>query len=54
VGSKTGFAIFLLFFGVSLLEAVRQGDLLASALWLVFGLMFLWADSRAAPARRHL
>lgn len=37
--------IFLLFFGISLLDAVRSHDWLRASLWLALGLVFLRADS---------
>ena len=40
----TNFAIFVLFFGVSALEALQTQDWLRVAFWLAIGLVFLWAD----------
>ena len=37
--------IFLLFFGISLLDAVRSHDWLRALLWLALGLVFLRADA---------
>jgi hypothetical protein len=37
--------IFLLFFGISLLDAVRLHDWLRALLWLALGLVFLHADA---------
>ena len=37
--------IFLLFFGISLLDAVRSRDWLRALLWLALGLVFLRADA---------
>ena len=37
--------VFLLFFGISLLDALRGGDWLRAALRLALGLVFLRADS---------
>lgn len=37
--------VFLLFFGIALLDALRSRDLLAAALWLALGLVFLRADA---------
>jgi hypothetical protein len=44
------FTIFLLFFGISLLDAVRSHDWLRALLWLVLGLVFLHADVLKARA----
>jgi hypothetical protein len=38
-------AIFLLFFGVALLDALRSRDLVGAFLWLALGLVFLRADA---------
>ena len=46
----TNLTIFGLFFGVSLLEALRSQDWLAAAFWLAIGLVFLQAD---LPRRRR-
>ena len=37
--------VFLLFFGIALLEAFRAGDWLQAALWCALGLVFLRADA---------
>jgi hypothetical protein len=39
-------AIFVLFFGVALLDALRAGRWMIAALWVAFALMFLIADAR--------
>ena len=41
----TNFAIFLLFFGVSALEAIRSQDWLKSIFWAAIGIVFLMADN---------
>jgi cell division protein FtsW (lipid II flippase) len=41
----TAFAIFVIFFGLALLEALRVRDWIAAALWLGAGLAFLVADN---------
>lgn len=41
----TNSTIFLLFFGVSLLEALQSGNWLKSVFWLAIGLVFLLADT---------
>lgn len=40
----TNITIFLLFFGLTLLEAVHTRDWLRAAFWLAIGLAFLSAD----------
>jgi hypothetical protein len=40
--------IFLLFFGIVLLDAIRSGNLVAALLWVVLGLVFLRADALEA------
>ena len=37
--------IFVLFFGISALDAVRSHDWLRALLWLALGLVFLRADA---------
>ena len=49
---STNFAIFLVFFGVAALDAVRGGDWLRIVFWAVIALFFLWADRRAASEAR--
>ena len=41
----TGFTIFVLFFGIALLDAFRQGAWLHAAFWCVIGLACLATDS---------
>ena len=40
----SGFTIFALFFGISLLDALRGGDWLRALLFFALGLVFLLAD----------
>ena len=40
----TNVTIFLLFFGLTLLEAFQTRDWLRAAFWLAIGLVFLTAD----------
>jgi hypothetical protein len=40
----TNVTIFLLFFGLTLLEAVQTRDWLRAAFWLAIGFVFLTAD----------
>lgn len=42
----TNFAIFILFFGVAVLDAVQTQNWLRVAFWAVIGLVFLWADAK--------
>ncbi len=48
------FAIFVLFFGLSMLEAVRAHSWTMTLLWAAFAILFLAADRREhrAGARR--
>lgn len=49
-------AVFLLFFGIALLDALREGEWLRATLWLALGLVFLRADSlkpSSKPADRR-
>lgn len=46
-----GVTIFLLFFGISLLDAFVRGNWLRAAFWLAIGLAF-WAMDRAQRDRR--
>lgn len=45
-----GFAIFLLFFGVAVLESFQSHNWIKAAFWLAIGVVFLWADNRRKPA----
>jgi hypothetical protein len=42
--------VFLVFFGISLLDAIWSHHWLGVFLWLVFGGLFLRADSKKADA----
>jgi hypothetical protein len=42
----TNFAVFILFFGVALLDAVQTQNWLRVAFWLAIGAVFLWADAK--------
>jgi len=42
--------VFLLFFGISLVDAIWTRHWLGVALWLAFGALFLRADSRNAES----
>ncbi len=41
----SGFAIFLVFFGISLLEAFKNQNWLMAAFWLGMGMLFLVGDN---------
>jgi len=41
----TNVTIFLLFFGIALLDAVRSHDWLTTMFWLAVGVVFLRADA---------
>ena len=45
---RTNFAIFLVFFGVAALDALRGGDWLRIVFWVVIGFFFFVADRREA------
>jgi hypothetical protein len=42
---NTNVAIFFLFFGVSLIEALQAGNWLKAVFWFAIGLVFLIADN---------
>ena len=44
------FVVFILFFGISLLEAFQNASWLKAGLWLAIGTVFLLADNRAKKA----
>lgn len=44
---SANFAVFILFFGISLLEAFQNAAWLKAAFWLAIGIVFLIADNRA-------
>jgi hypothetical protein len=49
----TNVTIFILFFGISLLDAMRSHDWLRALLWFAIGLVFLREDSlKAVDAHR--
>jgi len=41
---RTSFTVFLLFFGISLIEAFRTRNWINVVFWIVIGTMFLAAD----------
>jgi hypothetical protein len=46
-------AIFVLFFGVALIEAFKSRDWIQAAFWVVAGLAFLLADNLATDEPRN-
>jgi hypothetical protein len=42
---STNFTVFLLFFGVALLEAIQSGNWIKTIFWVAIGLVFLYADN---------
>jgi hypothetical protein len=44
----SNFAVFALFFGLSLLEAFQAGNWLRAAFWLAIATVFLYADRQGA------
>lgn len=47
------FAVFIIFFGLSLIEALRAHSWGMALLWVAFGVLFLAADVRAHHADHH-
>jgi hypothetical protein len=47
-----GFAIFVIFFGISLVESFRTGNWLEVVFWLALGLLFFVADNLRATTRQ--
>jgi hypothetical protein len=43
---RSGLAIFVIFFGVSLLDAFRGGPWYRAVFWVAIGLVFLLMDRR--------
>jgi hypothetical protein len=43
---RTNLTIFILFFGIALLDAIRGGHWLRSIFWLCMGTLFFLADRR--------
>lgn len=40
----TNFAVFIIFFGLALVEALQHGNWIEAALFLALGVLSLWAD----------
>ena len=47
-----GFTVFVLFFGLALLDAFRAGDWVHAAFWVAIGAVFFWADQPRRRAER--
>ena len=45
LGLGTNAAVFFLFFGLALLDAVQSQAWIRVALWIACGVLFLWADA---------
>ncbi|HEY9384707.1 MAG TPA: hypothetical protein VIP80_14440 [Gemmatimonadales bacterium] len=48
---RTNFTIFILFFGIALLDAIRGGHWLRILFWLAIGAVFFLADRRQLARR---
>ena len=48
LGFGTNFAVFLLFFGMSLIEAFQTRDWLRALFWMGIAAVFLYGDRRQA------
>ena len=44
----TNLAVFIIFFGIALIEALQRQNWLLAGLFLALGLISLWADIRKA------
>ncbi|MFH1694721.1 MAG: hypothetical protein ABH880_03135 [Patescibacteria group bacterium] len=40
----TNFAVFIIFFGIALIEALQKGNWIEALLFLSLGILSLWAD----------
>src|SRR4051794_18921321 len=45
----SNFAMFVLFFGLAALDAIKSNNLVRAAFWAAVGAVFLLADRRSAP-----
>jgi hypothetical protein len=41
----TGFTIFIIFFGIAVVEAFDKQDWIWVVLWILIGMVFLYADN---------
>jgi hypothetical protein len=46
--------IFLLFFGIALLDAIRSGDIGVTLFWVFVALVFVYGDVQSVRQRRHV
>jgi hypothetical protein len=51
VSFGAGFAIFVIFFGISLVEPLRTGSWVEVVFWLGLGILFFVADNLRRPTR---
>jgi len=49
---RQGFMVFILFFGIALLEALHNFDWLRISFWLAIGLVFIIADNMKKAERK--
>lgn len=42
----TNFVVFILFFGIALIEAIQRDNWIGACLFLALGLLSLWADAK--------
>ncbi|MBI2046307.1 MAG: hypothetical protein HYT28_02715 [Parcubacteria group bacterium] len=42
----TNLAVFIIFFGIALIEALQKHNWFEAGLFLALGVIFLWADTR--------
>lgn len=47
----TNFAVFVIFFGIALIEALQKQNWLEAALFLALGIISLWVDIRKTGRR---
>jgi len=47
-----GFVVFILFFGIALLDAIHHFDWLKTLFWLGTGLIFIIADNLKKPGKK--
>ncbi len=40
------FAVFIIFFGIALIEALQNHSWIEALLFLALGILFLWVDAR--------
>jgi len=47
-----GFMVFILFFGIALLDALHDFDWLRMSFWMAMGLVFVFADNMKKTERK--